>query len=82
MSKSLINIQRVKLSLHVLDDEVTFNVFKAMKYPIDNEDCFHIDIMEKLTIETFREGILCCCWKLASSILTPTQRKTKQGGSA
>ena len=38
------------------DDEITFNIFKIMNYPMDNEDCFFIDIMDKLIMETFREG--------------------------
>ena len=37
------------------DNGVTFNVFEAMKYPANNEDCFRIDIVDKLTVETFRE---------------------------
>ena len=37
------------------DDEVTFNVFEAIKYPMGNGDCFHIDIVDKLTIERFKE---------------------------
>ena len=38
------------------NDEVTFNVFEAMEYPMDNEDCFRIDAVDKLTREIFREG--------------------------
>ena len=37
------------------DDEVTFNVFETMKYLADNEDCSQIDIVDKLTVETFRK---------------------------
>jgi len=51
--KTLIDIQQGKLTLRAQDDEVTFNVFEAMKYPMDNEDCSRIDIV-KLTMETFR----------------------------
>ena len=42
--------------LHVQDDEITFNIFEALKYPMDNEDYFRINIVDKLTMDTFREG--------------------------
>jgi len=51
----LIDIQHGKLTLRVQNDEVTFNVFGAMKYLMDNEDCFHIDVLDRLTREIFRE---------------------------
>ena len=38
------------------DDEVTFNVFEAIKYPMNKEDCFQIDAIENLTRELFQEG--------------------------
>ena len=43
------------MTLHVQDDEVTFNVFKAMKYPNDTNMCFQVNIIDKLTVETFKE---------------------------
>jgi len=43
------------LTLRVQDDAITFNVFEAMKYPMDNEDCFRIDAVDKLTGEIFQE---------------------------
>ena len=53
---TLINVRQGKLTLRVQDDEVTFNVFEVMKYLMDNEDCFYIDAIEKLTGELFQEG--------------------------
>jgi len=52
------------------DDEVTFNVFKAMKYPMDIEDCFRIDAIEKLTRELFQGDIPHYHWRRASPTLT------------
>jgi len=52
---TLIDVRQGKLTLRVQDDEVTFNVFDEMKYPMVNEDCFSIDMVDKLTMETFRE---------------------------
>ena len=35
------------------DEEVTFNVFEAMKYPSNYDECHYIDIIDKVTIEVF-----------------------------
>jgi len=56
MGKILIDIQQGKLTLHVQEDGENFNIFEAIKYPMDNENCFRIDIVNKLMMETFREG--------------------------
>jgi len=37
----------------VQDEEVIFNVFEAMKYPSNHDECHYIDIIEKVTIELF-----------------------------
>jgi len=43
---TLIDVQQRKLTLHVQDEEVTFNVFNAMKYPSNHDECHYIDIIE------------------------------------
>jgi len=53
---TLIVVRSGKLTLRVQDNEVNFNVFEGMKYPMDKEDCFCIDAIEKLTRELFQEG--------------------------
>ena len=35
------------------DEEVTFNVFKAMEYPSNHDECHYIDIIEKVMTEVF-----------------------------
>jgi len=40
------------LTLHV-QNEVTFNVFKAMKYPSNNDECYYINIVDKVTTKIF-----------------------------
>jgi len=35
------------------DKEVTFNVFEAMKYPSNHDECHYIDIIEKATTKVF-----------------------------
>jgi len=37
----------------VQDEEVSFNTFKVMKYPSNNDECYYIDIEDKVTTETF-----------------------------
>jgi len=54
---TLIDVQLEKLTLRVQDEEVTFNFFKAMKYPSNNDECHYIDIIEKVTTEVFENEI-------------------------
>ena len=35
------------------DEEVTFNVLEVMKYPSNHDECYYIDIIEKVTTEVF-----------------------------
>ncbi|KAI4299759.1 hypothetical protein L6164_033188 [Bauhinia variegata] len=53
----LIDVVDGTLTLKVQDEAVTFNVFKAMKYPMDQEHCFRGDILDSLVSTTFRERI-------------------------
>ena len=41
-------MQKGELRLRVQDEEVTFNVFNAIKHPMENESCFRVDIMEAI----------------------------------
>lgn len=38
--RTLIDVQKGELTMRVQDQEVTFNVFRSMKYPNTPEDCF------------------------------------------
>jgi len=40
----------------VQDEEVTFNVFKAIKYPSNNNECYCIDIVDKVTTKIFEKN--------------------------
>jgi len=57
IGKTLIDVQHGTLSLQVQDEEVTFNVFKAMKYLSSNDEYYHIDIVDKVTTKTFEKEI-------------------------
>ena len=43
---ALIALQKGALRLRVQDEEVTFNVFNAIKHPMESESCFKVDIVE------------------------------------
>ena len=46
--RALIDVQKGELRLRVQDEEVTFNVFNAIKHPIESESCFRVDIVEAI----------------------------------
>ncbi|KAK8947387.1 hypothetical protein KSP39_PZI006995 [Platanthera zijinensis] len=41
--RTLIDVQRGELTMRVNNEEVTFNILKAMKYPNDKEECYSIN---------------------------------------
>ena len=45
--QALIDVQKGELKLRVQGDEVVFNVFKSMKYPVASDSCFSVDVIEK-----------------------------------
>jgi len=57
MGNTLIDMQKGKLTLRVQDEKVTFNVFEAMKYPSNHDECHYIDIIKKVMTEVFKNEI-------------------------
>ena len=53
--RTLIDVQQGKLILRVQDEQVTFDVFEAMKFPSEVHSCFQINTLDKLISETFEE---------------------------
>ena len=45
---ALIDVQKGELKLRVQDDEVTFNVFKAMRHPKESDACFLVETVEAI----------------------------------
>ncbi|KAK8952364.1 hypothetical protein KSP39_PZI003940 [Platanthera zijinensis] len=41
--RTLIDVQKGELTMRVNDENVTFNILKAMKFPDDKEECFSIE---------------------------------------
>ncbi|XP_022872663.1 uncharacterized protein LOC111391644 [Olea europaea var. sylvestris] len=54
-SRALVDVQRGELWLRVQKEEVTFNVFDAIKYPDTSESCFSIRAIDSLVTEVFNQ---------------------------
>ena len=48
IGRGLIDVQKGELRLRVQDEEVNFNVFNAIKHPMESESCFRVDIVEAI----------------------------------
>ena len=46
--RAMIIVQKGELGLRVQEEEVTFNVFNAIKHPSDNDSCFKVDVLEAI----------------------------------
>ncbi|KAL5573789.1 hypothetical protein UlMin_023386 [Ulmus minor] len=53
--RTLIDVHQGKLILRVQDEQVTFNVFEAMKFPSDVDACFEISVLDRVVAEKFHE---------------------------
>ncbi|PON51069.1 Aspartic peptidase domain containing protein [Parasponia andersonii] len=55
--RTLIDVQKGQLILRVQEEQVTFNVFKAMKYPTKVDSCSRIDIADSYVKEVFQASL-------------------------
>ncbi|KAF7812151.1 DNA-directed DNA polymerase [Senna tora] len=46
--RTIIDVQKGELTMRVQDQEVKFNVFKAMKLPGETEECFHVNVVDNV----------------------------------
>ena len=46
--RAMIDVQKCELRLRVQEEEVTFNVFNAIKHPHDTNRCFRVDMLEAI----------------------------------
>ena len=53
--KTLIDVQKGELTMRVHDQNVTFNVFKAMQLPTEEEECFRLDMIRSLQHEEMNQ---------------------------
>ena len=44
----MIDVQKGELRLRVQEEEVTLNVFNAIKHPHDTDSCFRVDMLEAI----------------------------------
>ena len=52
IAKVIIDVDKGKLKVCVQDEEVSFNVFEAMKYSNDQKECFRVDVIDDICFET------------------------------
>ncbi|XP_062073591.1 uncharacterized protein LOC133777854 [Humulus lupulus] len=45
--QAIIDVKKGELKLGVQGDEVVFNVFKEIKYPVASDSCYSVDVIEK-----------------------------------
>ncbi|PIM97585.1 DNA-directed DNA polymerase [Handroanthus impetiginosus] len=48
IGKTLIDIQKGELTMRVQDQQITFSVFKAMKFPNKSDECFSVSMLVNL----------------------------------
>nr|KYP39002.1 hypothetical protein KK1_039712 [Cajanus cajan] len=51
-ARVIIDMDDGKLKVRVQDEEVSFNIFEEMKFPKANKDCFRIDVLDDVYLET------------------------------
>ncbi|KAI9078448.1 hypothetical protein K1719_039544 [Acacia pycnantha] len=51
-ARTLIDVEKGEIKLRVDDEEVIFNMNKALKYPRDVTDCFRVDMLDEIIQET------------------------------
>ena len=46
--RAMIDLQRGELKLRVQEDEVKFNVFEAVRHPVESDTCFIVETVEAI----------------------------------
>ena len=54
--RTLIDVQKGELTMRVQDEQVTFNVFRAMRLPDESEECSVISVIDTLATEELRKN--------------------------
>ena len=52
--RTIIDVQKGELTMMVHDQKITFNIFKAMKFPNDekDEECFRLNVIDSIIQNT------------------------------
>jgi len=48
ITKVMIDVDKGKLKVCVQGEEVSFDVFEAMKHPADTKECYRLDVLDKI----------------------------------
>ena len=56
--RALIDVQKGELTMRVQNEQVTFNVFKAIKFPSEVDCCFRLDTIDQLVTQVFEQSHL------------------------
>ncbi|XP_062089538.1 uncharacterized protein LOC133796074 [Humulus lupulus] len=55
--RTLIDMQNGEITMRVNDQQITFSVFKAMKFPDEVEECSRVDVVDTLVAEKFNKRV-------------------------
>ncbi|XP_073024358.1 uncharacterized protein [Primulina eburnea] len=55
--KALIDVQEGKLRLRAEDEEITFDVFNALKHTLRTDECFRIDALDSLVKNILQDAV-------------------------
>jgi len=50
-AKVIIDVDKGKLKVYSQDEEVSFDVFEAMKHPSGEKECFRVDVLDEVCAE-------------------------------
>ena len=74
--RTLIDVQKGELTMRVQDEQVTFNVFRAMRLPDESEECSVISVIDNLATEELRKS--CYEDSLEMSLLCDSDKDEKE----
>ena len=66
--RTLIDVQKGELTMRVNDEQVTFNVLKAMRFPDELEECSSISVIDSIVSNELER--VCCTDPLEVSLLS------------
>ncbi|PIN02745.1 DNA-directed DNA polymerase [Handroanthus impetiginosus] len=76
IGRTLNDVQKGELTMKVQDQQITFNVLKAMKFPNESDECFSVNILDNLA---GKEAIAKCpVDPLERALLGQLMRKMKR----
>ncbi|XP_058006634.1 uncharacterized protein LOC131182029 [Hevea brasiliensis] len=75
---AIIAVKNGQLTLKVGDEEVEFNLFRAIKHKLEPNECLRVDIIDKLVKEEFTKNILKILLKNVQCTTTQHIMKTQK----